>query len=511
MCPPRQTIHSILRNAAVLGTALALIMGLATPVKASQVDVANATVTCSTYSLSVSASGLVPGNSYAISYTIDVSPASSGFPISGSIPFTASSNGTFSDTVTGSFPTPLTGNYTFSGTATLVNYNTIDISFSPTSVACGAPPPPPCSAESTNSSNFNGTKIGASSYIWFNANFTASGIPKTGATITLSGSTISFTAGTTQYNLTVPNAQITFSSSATCSSTTFDTMSNTWVTTVPISGDDEIFLTGLTWPVPSSGLPGGINPVNWQGSFGTNGTPNVTINWKWGAAVYTTFTSNYNALAAKPGHQTACGMSNGDHAGTPEGVNSNNVAWKQFVIGGAGGGGGSNWTGSWSGTQGVTPICGQSIFTNQTPAAYFSDGPYELGMKFQSTVPGSIIAIRYWFCSSDTAPSHSGHIWDSHGNLLATVAFPTATATGWQQALLPTLLSIAANTTYVVSVNEGDCYGATDGGLSSQISNADLHSVADGNNGVYGSVGSFPTASFDNANYFRDVVFVPGQ
>jgi hypothetical protein len=83
----------------------------------------------------------------------------------------------------------------------------------------------------------------------------------------------------------------------------------------------------------------------------------VHIQWKWGAAVYSGLSTDYNALAVKTGHQTACGQSNGDHAGTPEGFNSINQQWKQLVIGGARGGGGSNWTGSWSSTQGVIPAC----------------------------------------------------------------------------------------------------------------------------------------------------------
>jgi hypothetical protein len=117
------------------------------------------------------------------------------------------------------------------------------------------------------------------------------------------------------------------------------------VTTVPISGSDEIFLTGLAFKVPAGGLPGGINPVTWQGTFDSN-KHGVSISWKWGAAVYTNFSTNNNALMVKPTHSNSCGISNSDHAGTPE-------AFKAFVIGGATGGGGSNFTGSWSGTQSV--------------------------------------------------------------------------------------------------------------------------------------------------------------
>ena len=347
-----------------LGATFGLLALSATPALAT-VFTANATTTCSTYSLALTATDLTPGAQYTVSYYVDVAPGSNGLPVSGSILFTAPDSGTFTDTVTGSFPA-LAGSFTFSGTATLTAANSkgdpwfTNINFSPSTLTCSPPPPRPCSAQSINDSNFNGTLINGGNYVWFNANFTATGIPSSGATVTLTNSTISFMEGGTEHQLAVPNAQIVFSPSATCSSTTFNTMTNTWTTTVPVKGDDEIFLSGLAWPVPIGGLKVGLSPVSWEGTFSSNGTPGVSIQWKWGAAVYSSFPSDYNALAVKSGHHTACGQKNGDHAGTPEGVNNMDQPWKQFVLGGARGGGGSNWTGSWSSTQNVSPVCQSS-------------------------------------------------------------------------------------------------------------------------------------------------------
>jgi hypothetical protein len=215
-----------------------------------------------------------------------------------------------------------------------------------------------CPSTSTNNSNFNGTPIEPGSFIWFNANFTASGIPSTGATITLTSSTINFMADQT-YTVSAPNAQITFDPSAACASTVFDTASNTWTTTVPLAGSDEIFLSGVAFPVPASfaSAYGRVQgPVTWQGAFSAD-TAGISIAWKWGAAVYTAFGQNYNTLAIKPTHTRSCLYNNSDHAGTPEGVDTNSGRlFKSFVVGGARGGGGSNWTGSWSSTQGVS-VC----------------------------------------------------------------------------------------------------------------------------------------------------------
>lgn len=215
-----------------------------------------------------------------------------------------------------------------------------------------------CPAPSSNASNFNGTPIQSGNFIWFNSNFTASGIPSTGATINFSGGSISFTADQ-PYVVPVPNAQVTFSPSARCSSTSFDTFTNTWTTIVPLSGSDEIFLSGVVFPVPA-GFSGRVQgAVTWQGNFSSD-TAGITIGWKWSAAVYTTLTSDYNVLGVKPTHTMACLYNNSDHAGTPEGVDPNSGAhFKSFVVGGARGGGGSNWTGSWSGTVGVS-VCQMS-------------------------------------------------------------------------------------------------------------------------------------------------------
>ena len=207
---------------------------------------------------------------------------------------------------------------------------------------------PKCIAQTANASNFNATPINGGSYIWFNANFKADGIPSTGAKVYFRNSTIQFAADQT-YILTVPNAQITFDPTVTCASTSYDPVTNTFFTSVPVSGSDEIFLTGRAFAVPASfaNVGGKVSgSVIWQGTLGSD-NEGLSVSWKWGAAVYSTFSNDYNALQILPAHGNSCVSGGGDHAGTPE-------AFKHFVVGGARGGGGSNFTGSWSGTQDVS-------------------------------------------------------------------------------------------------------------------------------------------------------------
>lgn len=153
-----------------------------------------------------------------------------------------------------------------------------------------------------------------------------------------------------------------------------------------------------------------------------------------------------------------------------------------------------------------------SIFTTQTPDnpnqsdGVGSDGDYELGMEFISAKAGQIDAIRYYKSPSETG-SHTGRIWSNTGTLLGSVDFTNETASGWQQQALSTPLSIAANTTYVVSVNANSYFAVSGGGIG--ITNGDLSAVNDGSNGTYNSTpGAFPTNS-NNSNYFRDIVFTP--
>ena len=156
----------------------------------------------------------------------------------------------------------------------------------------------------------------------------------------------------------------------------------------------------------------------------------------------------------------------------------------------------------------------QTLFTTQAPSnANATDGvPYELGMKFKSTKAGKILAVRYYKAASDTG-THGGKIWSATGTLLASITFTGETASGWQEKALASPLTIAANTTYVVSVNVGGYFPITTNSFppspSLPLTNGSLSVVNDGANGVFGAPAVFPTSSYQNSNYFRDVVFLP--
>jgi SdrD B-like domain len=192
-------------------------------------------------------------------------------------------------------------------------------------------------------SNFNGTAMAAGSTLWFNSVFKVSGLGPQGATLFVSHGSVLSSA----FGAATPDAVITFSPTATSAATTFDAGSNTWFTTVPMGLGGNTFMAGFALPLPN-GLPGGLNPVTWTADFATD-TPGASVNWQWSTAVYRSFSTDYSALGVKPvDSNSASQYHNSDHAGTPEN-------FKSFVTGGARGGGGSNFTGSYSATGHVTP------------------------------------------------------------------------------------------------------------------------------------------------------------
>src|SRR5467141_1728955 len=201
-------------------------------------------------------------------------------------------------------------------------------------------------ADTTSSitANFNGTAIAGGDTIWFTSVLKPSGLGSNPVTIFVRKAAVTFTANGTNYSVPAPDSNITFSASATSATISFDSTKNLWQITVPSSGlAGNSLLDATQFIVPVGGLPGGIQNVKWQASFSTD-TSGISMQWQWAAALYTSFNTSYSSLGVKPvDDNKASQYQNSDHGGTPEN-------YKTYVTGGATGGGGSNYTGSYSGT-----------------------------------------------------------------------------------------------------------------------------------------------------------------
>jgi len=219
---------------------------------------------------------------------------------------------------------------------------------------------------STITSNFNGTAIAQGDYIWFTGVLNVKGLGTSPTTVYVSHASITFTANGTTYNLKVPSSAITFSSTTTTATTDFVQLTPVflgkgWKTQLQSSGlAGNDLMTAVQFAVPAGGLPGGIKNVSFTATFSSFAS-GLSVNWQWGAAVYTSFDSDYNALGVKSVDDNQASIyKNSDHAGTPEN-------FKTSVTGGARGGGGSNFTGSYSATGScvLTPEGSSSLTVNK--------------------------------------------------------------------------------------------------------------------------------------------------
>ena len=142
-----------------------------------------------------------------------------------------------------------------------------------------------------------------------------------------------------------------------------------------------------------------------------------------------------------------------------------------------------------------------------------ADNPVELGVKFRSDVNGSISGIRFYKASTNSG-THVGSLWSTTGQRLASATFTNETASGWQQVNFATPVPITANTVYIASYHttvghysQDLNYFATTG-----VDRPPLHALRNGESGpnsvyAYGAAGTFPTQTFNAANYWVDVEF----
>lgn len=139
----------------------------------------------------------------------------------------------------------------------------------------------------------------------------------------------------------------------------------------------------------------------------------------------------------------------------------------------------------------------------------------ELGMKFRSDLAGTVTGVRFYKGPQNTG-THVGSLWSRTGTLLGRVTFANETASGWQEAVFSAPITIAANTTYVISYRAPNSrYSVNENFFaSSGTDNGPLHGLragVDGANGVYRYTASslFPNQSYNASNYWVDVVFSP--
>jgi hypothetical protein len=251
----------------------------------------------------------------------------------------ATGNGDINETLINTTTSAVNVTYVYTLTTSgCTNTQNVVVTVNPTSTVN-------CVINGSIASAFNSSSIPSGRFIWFNSVLDPgklSGINGT-VTFTITNGRITFTANNQQYNLTVPDAKIRFDAGVSTATTQF--VNNAWETTIPKSNNGFVFLAGLRYQVPAN-LPGNISNVTWSAKISID-KANITPMWKWAAAVYTSF-GTHSSIGVKPKDGKDRNLyNNNDNAGTPENYTS-------YVVAGAKGSGGTNYTGDYSSSSSVT-------------------------------------------------------------------------------------------------------------------------------------------------------------
>ncbi|MEO8405954.1 MAG: N,N-dimethylformamidase beta subunit family domain-containing protein [Chitinophagaceae bacterium] len=165
------------------------------------------------------------------------------------------------------------------------------------------------------------------------------------------------------------------------------------------------------------------------------------------------------------------------------------------------------------------PVCPCSIFVStDVPAPTATNlldpsGSIEVGVKFKSNTNGYVIGMKFYKSTLDVG-THLGTLWTTAGVQLAQATFTSESASGWQQVLFSSPVSITAGTTYVVSYHSPTGrYAGTTPFYGTSFDRGPLSAIAtsdpDGPNGVftYSPSTIFPNQFFNATNYWVDAVF----
>ncbi|KQV70342.1 DUF4082 domain-containing protein [Rhizobium sp. Root1220] len=136
----------------------------------------------------------------------------------------------------------------------------------------------------------------------------------------------------------------------------------------------------------------------------------------------------------------------------------------------------------------------------------------ELGVRFQSSIGGSVQGIRFYKGFYNIG-EHVVSLWNADGTLLATGISTNESLSGWQTVTFSSPIHIQAGTTYVASYHSNGFYSVTEDYFGPNVSHGSgvLKTVDAGGVYAYGSNPStFPGNNGGGSNYWVDVVFDAG-
>jgi len=160
----------------------------------------------------------------------------------------------------------------------------------------------------------------------------------------------------------------------------------------------------------------------------------------------------------------------------------------------------------------LTVNCPCSIFGSAVPAtpAASDSSAVTLGVKFTTSANGFITGLRFYKGAGNSG-THTGTLYKADGTVLSTVTFTNETPTGWQTASFPSAVAISTGTTYVASyVAPTGRYSADSQYFASMGKTSGVLTAlgsSSNTNGVYTTGSGMPSNSYQQTNYYVDVIY----
>lgn len=168
------------------------------------------------------------------------------------------------------------------------------------------------------SPTLDGIELPGGITLWFNSVLRPAGVPlDSPVTICITQQVITYKQGRDTISIDIPDSRVSFKPWESTASLSY--ADSQWSVSVPSTGATyESFISGNSRTVPTGFTPGSMT---WTAQFASD-VAGVSVQWRWGAASYTSFGTSLGALDVVP-----TDARHEDRAGTP-------FAYKDFVVGG---------------------------------------------------------------------------------------------------------------------------------------------------------------------------------
>jgi hypothetical protein len=260
-----------------------------------------------------------------------------------------------------------------------------------------------------------------------------------------------------------------------------------------------------------------VTPAGAATNVATNSSVNVTFSEALSVASVTSETiqlrdANNNVVAGAVSYNA----SNGTATFTPTSALANSMTYLLTVVGGASGVkdlAGNALAANIFSSFTTIPVLGpvqtlwSAAVTPTTPDSG-DNRSIEVGTKFTPSTNGFITGIAFYKSVNNTG-THTGSLWSSTGQLLATGTFTNETGSGWQTLVFDNPVAITAGTAYVASYHTNVGYYSYTHSYFAAPYTSGLLTVPT-NGGVYGYGDSaFPSLSYLSTNYWVEPIFTP--